>query len=222
MLFDLSQCSTIYTRSPHALQLCSFVISFDLSQEQKWLLSKSGCKMKNISANMPMFEKKQKIVAPYCSQFFSFSYVANTSIFSNWQTSCAFTVIYYRYDGGGAVASVAASRRKRRLTRTRGGITTSRGNFMCSTCCKTYKWYRGLLRHLKYECGKAPRFKCPHCSYAGKHRSHVYSHIKSHHRNQEIYTIDIQQGWSKTWHARCTCCYDSERVKMGICSVKLE
>ncbi|CAL7939901.1 unnamed protein product [Xylocopa violacea] len=72
--------------------------------------------------------------------------------------------------------------------------TASRGNFGCPTCHKTYKWYRGLHRHLKYECGKAPRFKCPHCMYTGKHRSHVYSHIKSNHSNRPIYALDTQQG----------------------------
>ncbi|XP_048264644.1 longitudinals lacking protein isoform X15 [Bombus terrestris] len=72
--------------------------------------------------------------------------------------------------------------------------TTSRGNFDCPKCQKTYKWYRGLHRHLNYECGKAPRFQCPHCMYTGKHRSHVYSHIKSNHSDRPIYALDTQQG----------------------------
>ncbi|XP_032662681.1 longitudinals lacking protein, isoforms A/B/D/L-like [Odontomachus brunneus] len=71
--------------------------------------------------------------------------------------------------------------------------TTTRGTFECPTCGKSYKWYRGLHRHLKYECGKAPRFRCPHCVYTGKHRSHVYSHIKSNHQDRPVYAIDIQQ-----------------------------
>ncbi|XP_036145493.1 longitudinals lacking protein, isoforms N/O/W/X/Y-like [Monomorium pharaonis] len=53
------------------------------------------------------------------------------------------------------------------------------GTYECHQCRKIYKWYRGLHRHLEYECGKMPRFKCPHCTYIGKHRSHVYSHIKN-------------------------------------------
>ncbi|KAL6434185.1 hypothetical protein ACFW04_005947 [Cataglyphis niger] len=57
--------------------------------------------------------------------------------------------------------------------------TSSPGIYECPKCRKTYKWYRGLHRHLEYECGKAPRFRCPHCVYTGKHRSHVYSHIKN-------------------------------------------
>ncbi|KAK2584887.1 hypothetical protein KPH14_002483 [Odynerus spinipes] len=80
-------------------------------------------------------------------------------------------------------------RRRRRLPVN----TALRGTFECPNCRKTYKWYRGLHRHLKYECGKAPRFKCPHCVYAGKHRSHVYSHIKSNHRNRPVYALDTQE-----------------------------
>ncbi|XP_011160479.1 longitudinals lacking protein isoform X33 [Solenopsis invicta] len=72
------------------------------------------------------------------------------------------------------------------------GISTP-GTYECPQCRKTYKWYRGLQRHLEYECGKMPRFKCPHCTYIGKHRSHVYSHIKSNHYNRPVYAIDSLQ-----------------------------
>ncbi|XP_011640007.1 longitudinals lacking protein, isoforms A/B/D/L isoform X17 [Pogonomyrmex barbatus] len=84
----------------------------------------------------------------------------------------------------------------RRRFRTRLGATmgtSSPGTYECPKCRKIYKWYRGLHRHLEYECGKTPRFKCPHCIYIGKHRSHVYSHIKSNHFNRPIYAIDLQQ-----------------------------
>ncbi|XP_043284392.1 longitudinals lacking protein, isoforms F/I/K/T isoform X19 [Venturia canescens] len=73
---------------------------------------------------------------------------------------------------------------------------TTRGNFTCNNCGKTYKWYRGLHRHLQYECGKQPRFSCPYCSYIKKHRSQVYSHIKSHHPSNAIYALDTQQQQS--------------------------
>nr|XP_012225962.1 PREDICTED: zinc finger protein 467-like [Linepithema humile] len=86
-------------------------------------------------------------------------------------------------------------------------LTTTRGNFECPKCRKTYKWYRGLHRHLEYECGKSPRFQCPHCPYAGKHRSHVYSHIKTNHQNRPIYAVDMQQDPFLKWFlqsARCS------------------
>ncbi|XP_011686582.1 PREDICTED: longitudinals lacking protein, isoform G isoform X18 [Wasmannia auropunctata] len=80
-----------------------------------------------------------------------------------------------------------------RLRETAGGGTSTPGTYECPKCRKIYKWYRGLHRHLEYECGKTPRFKCPHCVYIGKHRSHVYSHIKTNHYNRPIYAIDLQQ-----------------------------
>ncbi|KAI4487904.1 hypothetical protein M0802_011723 [Mischocyttarus mexicanus] len=72
--------------------------------------------------------------------------------------------------------------------------TRMRGTYECPNCRRIYKWYRGLHRHLTYECGKAPRFKCPHCIYTGKHRSHVYSHIKSNHYDRPVYAVDIKDN----------------------------
>ena len=70
----------------------------------------------------------------------------------------------------------------------------AQGNYQCPKCQNSYRWYRGLHRHLKYECGKAPRFKCPYCGYIGKHRSHVYSHIKTNHRDNPVYALDMQDN----------------------------
>lgn len=97
------------------------------------------------------------------------------------------------------VASTGTTSHRRRFRtriRTTTGGTSSPGTYECHKCRKIYKWYRGLHRHLEYECGKTPRFKCPHCVYIGKHRSHVYSHIKSNHFNRPVYAIDIQQDWN--------------------------
>ena len=55
----------------------------------------------------------------------------------------------------------------------------AKGNYRWSKCQNSYRFYRGLYRHIKYECGKLPRFRCPYCIYLGKHRSHVYSHINA-------------------------------------------
>ncbi|KAL0132421.1 hypothetical protein PUN28_000283 [Cardiocondyla obscurior] len=84
-------------------------------------------------------------------------------------------------------------RTSRNVLNTKKVDTSLPGIFECPKCLKIYKWYRGLLRHLDYECGKTPRFKCPHCVYIGKHRSHVYSHIRGNHYNRPIYAIDLLQ-----------------------------
>jgi KRAB domain-containing zinc finger protein len=69
-----------------------------------------------------------------------------------------------------------------------------RGKFCCNTCGKIYKWYSGLYRHRTYECGKAPRFQCPHCDYVAKQRPHVYTHIKSAHKNSVVYALDLERS----------------------------
>ncbi|CAK9815836.1 Longitudinals lacking protein, isoforms A/B/D/L [Anthophora plagiata] len=48
---------------------------------------------------------------------------------------------------------MAPDRRRRHYNTGLVVNTASRGNFDCPKCQKTYKWYRGLHRHLKYECG---------------------------------------------------------------------
>lgn len=117
--------------------------------------------------------------------------VQMTNSLFDWQANLYFTAIYIRTISG------HTGRRRRRYITDPTVNTSSRGNFKCPKCCKIYKWYRGLHRHLKYECGKAPRFRCPYCVYAGKHRSHVYSHIKSNHKNRPVYAIDIIQQINK-------------------------
>ncbi|XP_024889487.1 Krueppel-related zinc finger protein 1-like [Temnothorax curvispinosus] len=110
-------------------------------------------------------------------------------------STCAFTALYSRSCYADVASTVTTGHRRRfrtRLGASMGG-TSSPGTYECPKCRKIYKWYRGLHRHLEYECGKTPRFKCPHCVYIGKHRSHVYSHIKSNHYNRPIYAIDLQQ-----------------------------
>lgn len=118
-----------------------------------------------------------------------------------WLTiNLCFTALYDRPCYIDAVPTVSTGHRRRfrtRLGATAGGISSSPGTFECPKCRKIYKWYRGLHRHLHYECGKTPRFKCPYCVYIGKHRSHVYSHIKSNHYGRPVYAIDLQQDWSR-------------------------
>ncbi|KAF6202973.1 hypothetical protein GE061_003383 [Apolygus lucorum] len=53
--------------------------------------------------------------------------------------------------------------------------------FRCATCNRTYKRQQHLVRHMKYECGVEPMFKCPHCDYRASHNASVKSHVLSRH-----------------------------------------
>lgn len=52
--------------------------------------------------------------------------------------------------------------------------------FECS-CGRTYSHSDSLKQHQRYECGKAPTFKCNHCPHVTHQRSNLYSHIRRMH-----------------------------------------
>ncbi|XP_074112963.1 zinc finger Y-chromosomal protein 2-like [Cotesia typhae] len=51
-------------------------------------------------------------------------------------------------------------------------------NVSCPKCHKVYKYSRNFQRHLKFECGLNPGFKCPYCYYCTKQSSPIYFHIR--------------------------------------------
>nr|XP_012225959.1 PREDICTED: zinc finger protein 17-like [Linepithema humile] len=60
-----------------------------------------------------------------------------------------------------------------RIRRRRSG----RRNHVCPKCGNGYLALKSLRRHLTYECGLKPRFKCPYCETRSKQRGHVSQHI---------------------------------------------
>ncbi|XP_046396284.1 zinc finger protein 467-like [Ischnura elegans] len=59
--------------------------------------------------------------------------------------------------------------------------STHHALFACPRCEKKYQLRSSLNRHLRWECGKEPRFQCVLCSYRSKHKSHVVRHVKFAH-----------------------------------------
>lgn len=55
---------------------------------------------------------------------------------------------------------------------------------VCHQCGRSYKWHYTLARHLKWECGKAPKFKCQYCSYRAKRKDNLDYHIANSHREK--------------------------------------
>ncbi|XP_076222211.1 uncharacterized protein LOC116434039 isoform X31 [Nomia melanderi] len=62
-------------------------------------------------------------------------------------------------------------------------------------CQSLFAWKRNLTSHLRYQCGKKPRFKCPYCDYVCKVKADIRKHIKVRHQDQDVYVIDIFQSW---------------------------
>ncbi|XP_036145684.1 zinc finger protein 429-like [Monomorium pharaonis] len=62
-----------------------------------------------------------------------------------------------------------------------------RKKFRCSNNCGSSFTHRGsLTRHLRYECQRSPRFKCPNCNLLSKRCSDIYKHIRVKHRDNEV------------------------------------
>jgi len=72
---------------------------------------------------------------------------------------------------------------------------TGRRNHVCPKCGNGYSVVKSLRRHLRYECGLTPRFKCPYCGTRSKQRGHVSQHIRRKHSGQRVYIIDSPWWW---------------------------
>lgn len=55
------------------------------------------------------------------------------------------------------------------------------GYHYCGDCGRKYISRRGLLQHIKYECGVEAQFQCPICVFKSKHKFNLKKHIRSKH-----------------------------------------
>ncbi|OXU23499.1 hypothetical protein TSAR_003218, partial [Trichomalopsis sarcophagae] len=67
-------------------------------------------------------------------------------------------------------------------------------NHVCVQCGNCYAFLKSLRRHLRYECGLAPRFRCPYCNSTGKQRAHVKEHIRRKHNGRKLYVSEFLQA----------------------------
>lgn len=65
------------------------------------------------------------------------------------------------------------------------------GPFQCAKCYKTYKDKGSVKRHLVYECGKGPMFKCPLCPYRCKRQDALKAHLRSKRHNVRLLPLLI-------------------------------
>lgn len=63
--------------------------------------------------------------------------------------------------------------------------------FTCRTCGKGYKVARSLWRHQKYECQKAPSFRCALCNYSAFHKRSVTKHMATVHIDKHFWNLNI-------------------------------
>ena len=99
---------------------------------------------------------------------------------------------------GPQTRSVGNSRRRFINQRSESGVMARKNSVFCCpnpNCRSTFVWKRNLLSHLRYQCGQAPKFKCPYCEYKCIARPGVRRHIKLKHKNHDVYVLDMSQPW---------------------------
>lgn len=61
-----------------------------------------------------------------------------------------------------------------------------KGKFPCADCDRSYMNKCSLNRHIKLECGRTPRFECPHCSFWSSRQSALQVHMFVQHNVPQI------------------------------------
>ncbi|KAL6263998.1 hypothetical protein P5V15_004079 [Pogonomyrmex californicus] len=70
--------------------------------------------------------------------------------------------------------------------------------YHCPRCNAGYTYKKTLKTHMKYDCGKEPRFKCPYCSKRDKCSSNIYKHIRMRHNGKPVYVDRLESSRSSS------------------------
>ncbi|CAG9086996.1 unnamed protein product [Plutella xylostella] len=63
--------------------------------------------------------------------------------------------------------------------------------YECARCRRRYRHKSTYRRHVTYECGKEPMFRCPFldCQYKAYQKTHTDAHVKTKHK---LLTLDYK------------------------------
>lgn len=70
-------------------------------------------------------------------------------------------------------------------------------------CTSVFKERRHLGTHVKYHCGKPPRYKCAYCNYKSTWSGSIKSHTKNVHRDKEPRVVELYQPLQKVINYIC-------------------
>ena len=60
----------------------------------------------------------------------------------------------------------------------------------CPKCNNAYHYRRGMLRHLRLECGVEPQFRCPFCPHRSKLKFNLKDHLRRRHSDIQFMPIE--------------------------------
>lgn len=76
------------------------------------------------------------------------------------------------------------------------GTTLQKKSNVCNMCGRAYKWQISLQRHMRVECGQAPKLQCNICLRCFRHKHHLNSHLLTHRRNVTTHSGKTEQTQS--------------------------
>ncbi|XP_043527225.1 longitudinals lacking protein-like isoform X19 [Frieseomelitta varia] len=79
-------------------------------------------------------------------------------------------------------------KKRRTAVKNENGVCWDLGKmaYHCPICNAGYTYKKTLRTHMKYDCGKEPRFKCPYCNKRDKCSSNIYKHIRMRHDGMPV------------------------------------
>ncbi|KAL0132446.1 hypothetical protein PUN28_000291 [Cardiocondyla obscurior] len=78
----------------------------------------------------------------------------------------------------GTCQNVARKRRK---------VYSVHKSHYCPRCSRGFTLKKNMTRHLRHECGMAPKYQCPYCDKLSKFTQNIYAHIRKYHPDQPLY-----------------------------------
>ncbi|XP_023246030.1 MDS1 and EVI1 complex locus protein EVI1-A-like [Copidosoma floridanum] len=71
-------------------------------------------------------------------------------------------------------------------------LKKSHRRILCMKCSKEFVLMNQLWKHLKYQCGKSKRYKCPYCNRHSVWESTINRHIRNSHPGKQVFSLDLK------------------------------
>lgn len=70
--------------------------------------------------------------------------------------------------------------------------------FMCPACSKQFTNRSRLNSHMKWDCNRPRRYKCPYCEHRGSRSGDIYRHISRKHGSSKAYCLRLEEDQTKS------------------------